>query len=77
MLAGQGVHFLIDIRPHHGKAFSTMAKNAMIRLMLRNSAPGSRSGIRGGAVLGSSRREAPHGGLLQRFSRTSLQEFTS
>jgi hypothetical protein len=26
MLAGQGGHFLIDIRPHHREAFSTMAK---------------------------------------------------
>jgi hypothetical protein len=26
MLAGQGGHFLIDFRPHHREAFSTMAK---------------------------------------------------
>jgi hypothetical protein len=38
MLAGQGGHLLIDIRPHHREAFSTLAINAMIRLMRRNSA---------------------------------------
>jgi hypothetical protein len=26
MLAGQGGHVLIDIRPHHREAFSTMGK---------------------------------------------------
>jgi len=66
MLAGQGGHVLIDIRPHHREAFSTMGKCNM-RLMRRKSARPWRRRL----------RFATTEAFLQRFGLASLHELTA